>query len=275
MKIKRSVLEQIVKEELASYARSLVEAPKEKASVVDADDEKRAKEKEGGKGTEAPTKPQKGPEQPKQPSKKAAPAGQEEPKELPAGEEPEADDELDKNAASEEDAEEDAEEVTGGKIADAVTGKTVQSITMEPESKILPGAQEVTLTFREIPDPLKILITKSGQVKFHFRGLHNTLGEATEPSVDSPVPDTVNPGNVTKKTNHIDKFSMSNDEYLGWLKNPPHNLKVISAQGGKPIADMNQQQIKWALSKAAFMKGLAKGVNGEAEYWTAPIVRRK
>lgn len=283
MKIPKTVLEQIVKEEIARRARELLEA----GEVVDADDEKRSKEKKGGKGEKAPTKPQKGPDFPKdqaepgKPVKKGGKApekgeggGEEEPKDLPAADEPEADQDLEKNAAGEEDAEEDAEDVTGGKIADSITGKTVQSISMQPESKILPGAQEIDLTFREIPDPLKILITKTGQVKFHFRGLHNTLGEAA-PAVDAPLSPQINAGSIVKKTNHADKFSMSNDEYLGWMKNPPNNLKVVSAQGGKPIADMDRNQIKWALSKAAFMKGMAKGVNGEAEYWIAPVVRRK
>ena len=66
--------------------------------------------------------------------------------------------------------------MTGGEIASQVTGKTIQSITMEPKSKILPGAQELTLTFKEIPDPLKVLITKTGMVKFFMKnGIHNKL----------------------------------------------------------------------------------------------------
>lgn len=280
MKVPKSMLMQVVKEEVAAHVRRLLEAP-DAAKVVDADDEKKDKEKEGGKGEAKPTKPSDGPVQPKQQSDKPKAAEKLPTQEPEEGETGDADaqdaeakqDKDDKEAPGGE--EEDAEDVTGGKIADAIDGKTVQSVTMEPESKILPGAQEITFTFREIPDPLKILVTKTGQVKFHFRGLHNTLGEDTQPGMDSPVPQNVNPGNVTKKTNHADKFSLSNDEYLGWLKNPPHNLSIVSAQSGKPLAKMDAAQIKWALSKAAFMKGMAKGVNSDAEYWIAPIVRKK
>lgn len=287
MKVPKKVLEQIVKEEIAAHVRSLLEAPG--AEVVDADDEKKDKEKKGGKGEENPTKPSAGPKGPKQQSDKPAekkpekdaekgskelPVGKEpaEPEEVPE-EEPKASGEGEKG---EEDEVEDSDEVTGGKIADQVTGKTVQSITMEPDSKLLPGAQEITLTFREMPDPLKILVTKSGQVKFHFRGLHNTLGEAA-PAMDASqaaqAPSAASP--IVKKTNHPSSFSMSNDEYLTWVKNPPSNIRVVSAQGGKPIADMNQGQVRWALSKAKFMRGMSKSVDGEAEYWVAPVVRGK
>lgn len=281
MKVSKKVLEQIVKEEVAAHVRSLLEAPKG-ADVVDADDEKKGKEKKGGKGDETPTKPSAGPKAPKQVSDKPAPKPEKEPKDQPVGKEPDEPEEVpeDPKAAGEgekgeDDEVEDSDEVTGGKIADQVNGKTVQSITMEPESKILPGAQEVTLTFREMPDPLKILITKSGQVKFHFRGLHNTLGEGAPPmpaANASSAPSAASP--IVKKTNHPDKFSMTNDEYLTWVKNPPSSLKVVSAQGGKPIADMDQGSIRKSLLKAAFMKGMAKGVDSEAEYWIAPIVRK-
>lgn len=168
MKIKRSELERIVKEELANHIRELTEAPKDdkEPSVVDADNEKKGKEKQGDKDNKkpAPAKKDKAPKEP------------EEPNELPAEDEPE-DAELEKDV-SDDDSEEDADEVTGGKIADDLTGKTVQSLTMDPKSKTLPGAQEIVITFREVPDPLKILITKTGQVKFYYKGLHNSLGES-------------------------------------------------------------------------------------------------
>lgn len=170
MKIKRSVLERIIREELANHIHEMMEAPKDKedTEVVDASAEKKDKEKPGGKGEENPTKPQ-GSTGVKQPgSKDVAP-------EVSVGGEPEADDELETDVATPDDEEEDPAEITGGKIADEIAGKTIQSISMEPKSKLLPGAMEIALTFREIPDPLKILITKTGQVKFHFKGLHNEL----------------------------------------------------------------------------------------------------
>lgn len=175
MKIKRSILEQMIREEFRSYVKSLVEAPKG-PDIVDSESEKKAgDDKEDAKKAGKEKKP--GDQQAKSPKpapKKdaKAPDKEEKPAELPVGEDPAADAELEKDAAGEK---EDASEVTGGKIADEIQGKTVQSITMEPKSKTLPGAQELILTFNEIPDPLKILVTKSGQVKFFFRGLHNEV----------------------------------------------------------------------------------------------------
>jgi hypothetical protein len=170
MKIKRSVLEKMVREELRNHIQEMMEGPKDDdkgADVVDAEDEKAAGDKKAEKEKDKSAKPQdtRGPKPKETPGVKT-------PKELPVEDEPEADPELEKDVAGEE---EDADEVTGGKIADEITGKTLQSVTMEPKSKTLPGAQEIVLTFREIPDPLKILITKTGQVKFFFKGLHNEL----------------------------------------------------------------------------------------------------
>lgn len=166
MRVKRSVLEQMVKEELAAHLHELMEAPKDDedgpTDVVDAEDD----QPQAKKNDQKPAKPSKDAK---------APAAPDEPEELPVEDEPEADDELDQDVASDEDDEEDADEVTGGGIADEIQGKTIQSVTMEPKSKTLPGAQEIVLTFREIPDPLKILVTKTGAVKFFFKGLHNEV----------------------------------------------------------------------------------------------------
>lgn len=173
MKIKRSVLERIIKEEITAEFARLLEAPKDdKGSkapdVVDAEDEKKAGEKAGTEKPDSSKNAKPTPKSPKpsQNQADAAPVG-----DLPVSDEPEADAELEQDVAGEEDA----EEVTGGKIADMITGKTVQSVTSEPKSKILPGATEITLTFREVPDPLRILVTKTGTVKFHMKGLHNSL----------------------------------------------------------------------------------------------------
>lgn len=165
MKIKRSVLEKMVREELAIHLREMMEGPKDDGSgedVVDAASDPAAQKDKN-------VKPAAAKKDPKPDPKKAAPA-----KDLPVPKEPEADPELEKDVAG-DDGSEDADEVTGGKIADQINGKTVQSVTMEPKSKTLPGAQEIVLTFREIPDPLKILVTKTGSVKFFFKGLHNEV----------------------------------------------------------------------------------------------------
>ncbi len=68
---------------------------------------------------------------------------------------------------------------TGGKepsgaVNDELSGKTVQAITIEPKSQVLPGSKEIVLAFNETTDPLRILITQTGQVKFFWRGqLHD------------------------------------------------------------------------------------------------------
>lgn len=172
MKISKKLLKQIVKEEFYRYLSEIYEAeePKKKgkkSDVVDAT----ADQKNEPKDPKAATGKDK-PRDEKIPKPKK-------PESLPISADP-ADGDLEKDvedptAGTEKDGEEDAEDVTGGKIADELTGKTVQSITMEPKSKLLPGAQEIVLTFKETPDPLKILVTKQGQVKFHFRGLHNQV----------------------------------------------------------------------------------------------------
>lgn len=152
MKISRKLLEQIIREEtLNEIGRLLEEDEKE----VDGDDGKR--EPKSVKKVSNDTTPEK-----KEP-------GDEKPKELPVEEEPE-DDELEKDIVDSDD-----EKEAGGKIADEVTGKSIQSITHEPKSKLMPGSQEIVLTFREISDPLRIIVTKSGIVKFFFKGLNNSL----------------------------------------------------------------------------------------------------
>lgn len=68
----------------------------------------------------------------------------------------------------------DAGEEPSGAIANDITGKSVQGISIEPDSKILPGAREVVLTFQESTDALHILVTPTGQMKFFWRGgLHD------------------------------------------------------------------------------------------------------
>lgn len=61
-----------------------------------------------------------------------------------------------------------------GAVNNDLSGKTVQSLSIEAQSKILPGAKEVVLSFNETTDSLRILVTPTGQVKFSWRGqLHD------------------------------------------------------------------------------------------------------
>lgn|SRR5574337_970386 len=72
------------------------------------------------------------------------------------------------------DADGDAGEEPSGAVNDEVSGKTVQAITIEPRSKVLPGAKEVVVAFNESTDALRILVTETGEVKFFWRNqLHD------------------------------------------------------------------------------------------------------
>lgn len=155
MKISKLVFEKIVREELAKHINALNEV----GEVVDAENDHKAKDKSKDK--------QKDKSVDKKPVKQ-------EPVEEPVDKDIEQDVNDTEDPEDPEDTE-DPEDVTGGNIAKELEGKSIQSLTMEPKSKLMPGAQEIVLTFSQIPDPLRILIGKSGQVKFYFKGLHNKL----------------------------------------------------------------------------------------------------
>lgn len=86
---------------------------------------------------------------------------------------PEEADDADEDEADALDQDGSGAEPTGA-VNSELSGKTVQAITIEPKSKVLPGAKEVILTFNETTDSLRILVTGTGQVKFFYRGqLHD------------------------------------------------------------------------------------------------------
>ena len=180
MKIKRSQLEQIVKEELMRHlSEQLLEAEPKPADVEDGDENKKSKEKSGGKGEKGKTEPQvdidNATTKPKTTGKPAGePEGEPPTQELP--DDP-ADDELETDVADPEAEESEEDPADGAKndISDELSGKTIQAITMEPKSKMMPGAIEVNITFDQVADTFRILIGKSGAVKFFWRGLHNSL----------------------------------------------------------------------------------------------------
>lgn len=68
------------------------------------------------------------------------------------------------------DSDGDGGEEPSGAVNNEVSGKTVQAVSIEPRSKVLPGAKEVVLTFNESSDTLRILVTGTGEVKFFWRG---------------------------------------------------------------------------------------------------------
>lgn len=91
------------------------------------------------------------------------------------GEDPDDVASAEKDADDAVDSDGDAGEKPSGAVNSELSGKTVQSITIEPESKILKGAaKEVVLSFNETTDPLRIIVTPTGDVKFFWRGqLHD------------------------------------------------------------------------------------------------------
>jgi hypothetical protein len=72
------------------------------------------------------------------------------------------------------DADGTAGEEPSGAVNQFASGKTIQAISIEPKSEVLPGAKEIVLTFNETTDPIRIQVTSTGQVKFYSQGqLHD------------------------------------------------------------------------------------------------------
>lgn len=175
MKIKKSRIEQIIREELASHISELL-VTEAAPAVSGADDENDDLEPNQPAKNSAPTVGAKGDvvpdgdQEPPEDKPTDVPDGDDQ--EVPVGDDP-ADDQISKDV---EEPEPEDEGDVGGDISDSVVGKSVQSITMEPESKMMPGAREITIQFESDPHPLKILLGKSGMIKFHYKGsLHNEL----------------------------------------------------------------------------------------------------
>lgn len=155
MKISRTDLNRIIKEELAEHVKRLLEAPievgtDEEEDTSPADDVPSPENAPEGPPTEIP---------------------EDEPEELDTGDE-EADDDLEKDVGG------DPDQPVPGAIADELQGKTIKAIRSDPKSEMMPGSQEISIEFQDSPDTLRILITQTGQVKYFYRGLHNDLGDA-------------------------------------------------------------------------------------------------
>lgn len=177
MKMKRTRFEQIVKEELIKHLRELREGepeedgdqpPEEKPKAPKGDQKASGDKKDAAPKGKAPKEkpaPKKGPEAPPM----AAADDDGALPEVPDEPDP-ADDELDGGPDDEMPADEPADAEGSGGLNDQLSGKTVQAITIEPKSKLLPGAKEVVISFNEVTDPLKILITSTGGTKFFYRG---------------------------------------------------------------------------------------------------------
>lgn len=185
MKIKRTRLAEIIREEilgLLEFSDGSDEPKKEKkrpsraADVTSAELDPTApndQTPDGGtvKGPDAsPVPPSDAP------GKRMDPSQLDEPQDGPEGgpEEPEADPDAESDEEDAVDAAGDAGEDPSGAVNDDVSGKTVQAITIDPKSKVLPGAKEVVVAFNESTDTLRILVTPTGMVKFFWKNsLHD------------------------------------------------------------------------------------------------------
>jgi hypothetical protein len=171
LKLKREHLERIVVEELTRYlAEQLNEAPPGRGTVLDDEPQDDLPAPDGAPEEQLPDDSP----APEADGEVPLPDAAGDEGELPTGEEP-ADDDLEDDVAG---AEESGAEP--GTVAAELEGKTVESVSMEEESKIMPGATEIVLSSRETPDALRLLVTKTGKVKIFYKGLHNDFGSAVE-----------------------------------------------------------------------------------------------
>lgn len=157
----RSRLEQIVKEELAAHIKALREAPDDTLPDDDRKKPSKARKTSALEKNRQPTNDQE--EKPPTPS----PAKSVEPPVDDTSEDP-SDDELAAADASDGEAEPEA-----GQLSTELEGKRIQSVTQEPKSQLVPGASEIVVTFAEVPDPLRIIVTKTGAVRFFYKTLIN------------------------------------------------------------------------------------------------------
>ena len=154
MLIERRVLSKIIAQEVLLRLRELVEAKEDEEGGDDA-----GKRKRGPKPSVADAEGSPSP-------KGDVPAG---PRADTDGSD---DDPVEPDLSDDEGLDQagDAGEDPSGAINNEIAGKSVQALTIEPSSKVLPGAKEVVLTFSDSTDALRILITSTGQVKFFWRG---------------------------------------------------------------------------------------------------------
>lgn len=163
LKLKREQLERIVYEELQRFIAEQImnEAPPGVGTVLD---------------DEIPS-PEDAPEEPLPSDSPAPEAGDDEKlpdEELPTGEEP-TDDDLEADITDDEES-----GAEPGTVAAELEEKVIESVSMEEDSKIMPGATEVVVTFRDSADALRLLVSKTGKVKVFYKGLHNDFNSPVE-----------------------------------------------------------------------------------------------
>jgi hypothetical protein len=188
--IKRSFLVQLVAEEVQKALQEFSHGDNEPKK-------KKGKRPETKDASDEPSKDAKAPkakDEPPQGPKSSPPVGDdpaaEEPVEDPVakgdgtyddeeglpGDDEMAADDVDADADEQDalDADGDAgEDGAEGEINDQISGRTVQSLqslSLEPESELLPGSREVVFTFSDSPDVLRVLVDDVGNIVFSWNG---------------------------------------------------------------------------------------------------------
>jgi len=95
------------------------------------------------------------------------------PPDAPQGEDPDAEQDPGREDALDLDG--DAGNEGSGEVNSFVEGKSVQSITLSDDSKVLPGAKEVILSFAQTTDALRIIVTATGKISFLVKGQMHDL----------------------------------------------------------------------------------------------------
>jgi hypothetical protein len=146
MRINRATLERIVNEELVRFLESRLREAPELGSPLD-DAPPVEDEMDGPPGGDLP---------------------------MAVGDEDSADADLDAELAGEE------PEADPGSVAAEMQGKTIEAIEELPESDSVPGARELVMSFQGEEDKLRVIITPSGEVKYFWKGLHDSVGSSEE-----------------------------------------------------------------------------------------------
>lgn len=164
MFIERRQLAEIIAQEVRLRLRELTEAGENTEGGDDNGGRKRPKKPKTADAEDSPSPKGKVPTGPR--ADADADPDQAAPDDMGAEDDPSDDEGIDQGGNAGEDP--------SGAINNEVSGKIIQAVTIEPQSKILPGAKEVVVSFNDSTDALRILVTATGQVKFFWRGqLHD------------------------------------------------------------------------------------------------------
>lgn len=160
MQTSRNRLNEIVKEELLKYIKTLVEGPDVKSAETDK--KKKDINPQGSPLQDLPMKGDKSVDNVK--SKKSQTKDKSASEEIPPEEVP-----------SPIEDKEQTEKQGVISLSKDLEGKSIQSVVLDTKSKTLPGAKEVVISFNDTPEPLKILVQQNGNISFMFKGIRHAI----------------------------------------------------------------------------------------------------